>query len=185
VEVQNTSKNLAQAKAKKSWREKLAAYKHLPQIKPIPEKMRKRHGEGTILIPHPLEVDAAIKCLQEHQLATITQISNSLAQGHGTTIGCTVTTGIFAWIVAHAAHEAELDGEVKFAPYWRLIKAGGELNPKYPGGIENLIPRLEAEGHTVVQKGRRFFVENYEQKLIKVNEVFKSLKPMQATQNGA
>jgi hypothetical protein len=139
-----------------------------------------------MVIPHPLEVGRRLSsacpninwllCLK---LAIICQ--NCMPP----TIGCTVTTGIFAWIVAHAAHEAELDGEVKFAPYWRLIKAGGELNPKYPGGIENLIPRLEAEGHTVVQKGRRFFVENYEQKLIKVNEVFKSLKPMQATQNGA
>ena len=185
MQTQKANRKLATGKPKKSWREKLVAHKQLPQIKTIPEKMRKRHGEGTLVIPHPLEVDAAIKCVPEHQLATVSQISDHLSKLHATNIGCTVTTGIFAWIVAHAAHEAELDGEVKFAPYWRLIKAGGELNPKYPGGIENLIPRLEAEGHTVVQKGRRFFVENYEQKLIKVNEVFQSLKPMQATQNGA
>ena len=39
-------------------------------------------------------------------------------------------------------------------PYWRTLKAGGELNPKYPGGIEAQRQKLEAEGHTVLQKGR-------------------------------
>lgn len=180
MQTQETNRKIATSKSKKSWREKLFAHKQLPQIKIIPEKMRKRHGEGTLVIPHPLEVDAAIKCIPEHQLATVSQISGHLSKLHGSTIGCTVTTGIFAWIVAHAAHEAELDGEVKFAPYWRLIKAGGELNPKYPGGIESLIPKLEAEGHTVIQKGRRFFIKDYEKKLIEVKHVFASLKPMQA-----
>ena len=39
-------------------------------------------------------------------------------------------------------------------------------NPKYPGGIDNVRARLEEEGHTVVQKGKRFFVENYEAALV-------------------
>lgn len=52
-------------------------------------------------------------------------------------------------------------------PYWRTLKANGELNPRYPGGIEALMGRLEAEGHVVVQKGKRFLVEDYEKKLVK------------------
>jgi len=31
-------------------------------------------------------------------------------------------------------------------------KSGGELNPKYPGGIEEHKARLELEGHKVIQK---------------------------------
>ena len=56
------------------------------------------------------------------------------------------------------ADEAERDGKRRITPYWRTLKAGGELNPKYPGGLENLRSRLEAEGHKIVQKGKRFFV---------------------------
>jgi hypothetical protein len=41
------------------------------------------------------------------------------------------------------------------------LKNGGELNPKYPGGIEALRTRLQAEGHQVVQKGKRFFVADF------------------------
>ena len=50
-------------------------------------------------------------------------------------------------------------------PYWRTLKAGGALNPKYPGGIEAQRQRLEAEGHTILQKGRRnlrYVVKDYE-----------------------
>jgi len=35
------------------------------------------------------------------------------------------------------------------------------VNPKYPGGIEALKALLEAEGHTVMAKGRRWFVKDY------------------------
>ena len=76
------------------------------------------------------------------------------------TIGCTVTTAIFAHMVAHATEEAQ-----EQTPYWRTLKIGGELNPKYPGGIEAQMARLEAEGHTVVQRGKRNFVEDFAKKL--------------------
>ena len=48
------------------------------------------------------------------------------------------------------------------------MKAGGELNPKYPGGVEAQKARLEAEGHTVVRRGRkniRYYVDGYEKAL--------------------
>ena len=50
-------------------------------------------------------------------------------------------------------------------PYWRTLKAGGELNEKYPGGAAAQKAKLEAEGHTVIEKGRtniRYFVKDYE-----------------------
>ena len=53
-------------------------------------------------------------------------------------------------------------------PYWRTLKANGELNAKYPGGIEAQKEKLEAEGHTIVQKGRkniRYYVKDYERAL--------------------
>ena len=36
---------------------------------------------------------------------------------------------------------------------------------KYPEGIDGQKLRLEAEGHKVIQKGKRWFVRDYEKKL--------------------
>ena len=42
-----------------------------------------------------------------------------------------MTTGIFAWIAAHAANESEEAEVSDTTPYWRTLKAKGELNPSY------------------------------------------------------
>ena len=118
----------------------------------------KRGGTGTFVIPAPLEVDALMKKVRRGKLTTIDAIRKALAKKHKTTTACPITTGIFAWIAAHAADEAEQGGRSRITPYWRTLKTGGELNPKYPGGIKNLRARLAAEGHRVVKKGKRYFV---------------------------
>ena len=145
---------------KKSWQEKLADSKDLPRI--CDATKSKRGGAGTFVIPAPLEVDALMKKVRRGKLTTIDAIRKTLAKKHKTTTACPITTGIFAWIAAHAADEAEQCGRSRITPYWRTLKTGGELNPKYPGGIMNLSARLAAEGHRVVKKGKRFFVADYE-----------------------
>ena len=148
---------------KKSWRDRLASYPHLPSVKEIPAPMRKRHGEGTIATPSPREVEEAMRGVPEGRLATVMGIGEDIAVRHRATIGCTVTTAIFAHMVAHATEES-VKGKDR-TPYWRTLKIGGELNPKYPGGIEAQMAMLEAEGHTVVQRGKRYFVEDFAKKL--------------------
>lgn len=153
-------------KTKQSWREKLADSKDLPKVAEIDCTKTKRWGEGTFVIPAPLEVDALMKTVRRGKLTTIDAIRKVLATKHGVTIACPMTTGIFAWIAANAAEEAEQEGRSRITPYWRTLKAGGELNPKYPGGVKNLRARLETEGHRVVKKGARYFVANFEQALV-------------------
>ena len=48
------------------------------------------------------------------------------------------------------------------------MKKDGELNEKYPEGIDGQKLRLEMEGHTIIQKGKRYFVESYEEKLFEL-----------------
>ena len=51
-------------------------------------------------------------------------------------------------------------------------KAGWQV--KYPGGIENQKLKLEAEGHTIISKGRtniRYFVKDYETVLFELERV--------------
>jgi hypothetical protein len=153
------------ARTKKSWQEKLADNKGFPKVCPIDETKSKRWGTGTFVIPAPLEVDELMRRVPKGRLTTIDELRKVLARRHDATIGCPITTGIFAWIAAHAAAEAEAEGKQKTTPYWRTLKTGGELNPKYPGGIAGLKRRLAAEGHRVIRKGKRFLVADFEQRL--------------------
>ncbi len=151
---------------KKMWREKLANSKDLPRVEVITEKMSKRWGTGTVVIPAPIEVDEIMKKVPKGRLITINEIRYMLAEKHGATIGCPMTTGMFAKIAAEAAMEEAAEGKKRITPYWRTLKSDGELNPKYPGGIEDQKARLESEGHSVIQKGKKFIVKNYERFLM-------------------
>lgn len=152
-------------KPKKSWREKLADDKGLPKIAAVDGKMTKKWGEGLMVIPAPREVDAMMQKVPKGKLTTINELRAALARQHRANFGCPITTGIFAWIAAHAAEEAMAEGRKRVTPYWRTLKTGGELNPKYPGGIPALKKRLVAEGHKVMQKGKRFLVVDFEKAL--------------------
>ncbi len=127
--------------------------------------MSKRWGEGTFVIPSPQEVDNLMAHVPKGKITTIDELRKTLARRHGATIACPITTGIFAWIAANAASEAAVEGAKKITPFWRTLKSKGELNPKYPGGLEALKRALTAEGHKVIQKGERLYVENFERRL--------------------
>ena len=149
-------------KPKKSWREKLADDKGLPRVCEVTGKMSKRWGEGIFVIPAPREVDALMKQVPRGRLVTINELRSALARKHKTDFACPITTGIFSWIAAHAAAEAEAEGKKRVTPFWRTLKTGGEINPKYPGGVKVISKRLRGEGHKIISKGRRFLVADYE-----------------------
>ncbi|HEY1172642.1 MAG TPA: hypothetical protein VGH19_14835 [Verrucomicrobiae bacterium] len=153
-------------KARKTWREKLADDKDLPKVVHIKPGDRARWKGATLVVPAPREVDALMQKVPKGKLVTINELRTALARKHGTEVGCPITTGIFSWIAAHAAMEDETAGKKRVTPYWRTLKVGGELNPKYPGGIENLRQRLEGEGHKVIQKGKKFLVEDYQKAMV-------------------
>ncbi|HXC35079.1 MAG TPA: hypothetical protein VNV43_04340 [Candidatus Acidoferrales bacterium] len=152
-------------KPKKSWREKLADDKGLPKVARVSGKMSKRWGEGTMVIPAPIEVDALMKQVPSGRVVTTNELRAALAKNHKADFACPVTTGIFAWIAAHAAIEAEAEGVKNITPFWRTLKTGGEVNPKFPGGIPQIAKRLRAEGHKIILKGKRTFVAEHEMKL--------------------
>lgn len=153
---------------KKSWVERLVDSKGLPKVEEITEKMSKRWGTGTVVVPAPMEVNEIMRRVSEGKLITINEIRAALAKKHKATIGCPLTTGIFAWIAANAAEEQRQEGKQDFTPYWRTLKTGGVINPKYPGGVERQEKLLEKEGHKVVQKGKKHVVADYEKSLMKL-----------------
>ena len=154
---------------KKSFREKLVDDAGLPRVEPISPGMKKQWGEGTIVIPTPREVDRIMRRVRKGRLITINAIREIVARRHGARIGCPITTGIFARIAAGAAGEQEAEGKKRVTPYWRTLKTRGELNAKYPGGLEEQRKRLEAEGHEVVVRGSKMFVRDYDKSLAKLD----------------
>ena len=137
------------AKLRKTWQEKLADDKDLPRVVEITDKMSKRWGMGTVVILAPREVDEIMSKVPKGKVITINQIRAILAQKHGASIGCPITTGIFVSIAARAAEEAVAEGKENITPYWRTLKPRGELNEKYPGGVEAQAAHLREEGHTI------------------------------------
>ncbi len=153
---------------RKSWQEKLNDDKGLPKVVEITEKMSMRWGTGTCVVPAPKEVDEIMKRVPGGKLTTINEIRNALAKKHHATIGCPITTGIFASIAAHAAADEADRGKKEVTPYWRTLKAGGVINEKYPGGVEEQKRLLQKEGHQVDQRSKKTVVVDFEKNLVKL-----------------
>ena len=154
------------SKAKKTWAEKLAKEDGLPKVISIKPAERARWGGATLVVPRPRDIEALMKKVAKGKLVTIAELRQSVAQQHQAEAGCPITCGIFAWIAAHAAEEAAAAGKKRITPWWRTLKTGGELNPKYPGGLAAQRKLLEGEGHEIVVKGKRAFVANYANKVV-------------------
>lgn len=153
------------AQRKKTWVEKRAKEDGLPKIIDVKPAERSRWGGATLVVPRPRDVDELMKQVPKGKLITIAELRQGVAAKHEAEAGCPITCGIFAWISAHAAEEEAAAGKKRVTPWWRTLKTGGELNPKYPGGLAAQQKLLEAEGHAVVVKGKRAFVADFAKKV--------------------
>ncbi len=106
-----------------------------------------------MLIPEPLKIDTLVRTLKKGQLVTVPHLMDRLAKDAGADCCCPMTTGMFLRIVAETAEEDIREGRRRITPYWRVLKKGGLLNEKYPGGTQAQAKRLMEEGHHI-QPGR-------------------------------
>jgi len=140
-------------RSRTSWRAKLEKDSDhagpLPKVVPMPASMAKRLGTGTLLIPRPLDVDAAIRKVRRGQLITPRQIRETLAKRFKADTTCPLCTGIFVRIAAEAAEEDSRAGLKTITPYWRVVRDDGSLNEKFPGGVAAQARRLREEGHSI------------------------------------
>lgn len=124
-----------------------------------------KYGGNRMYFAPPLAYDRIMKTIPYGKVVTVGEIRAYLARTNGADFTDPITAGIFVSIAAWASFQRTGDE----TPYWRTLKAGGELNPKYPGGIDAQKKKLEAEGHTIIQKGRkniRFYVKDYEKVMV-------------------
>jgi len=161
---------------KKSWQEKLADKKNLPKIlklqKSFPcynavHKMGAEAGDDVVLV-NPSEVVSLMKQVPKGKLITLAEICKTIAKKHHVKGCCSLTTGIFIMTAANAAEEAANQGKSLDIHYWRTLKADGFLNEKYPGGTLAQKKLLEQEGFTILKKGKKFVVNDFEKYLTEV-----------------
>lgn len=139
----------------------------MPKISEITNpKQISRYGGTKLLIAPPLAYDEIMKKVPKGKVITSDYIRGHLAKKHGADNTCPLTAGIFINIAAKASAERGADE----TPYWRTLKKDGELNEKYPGGIDGQKFRLESEGHTVIQRGERYFVKDYQDTFLDLEE---------------
>jgi alkylated DNA nucleotide flippase Atl1 len=159
---------------KKSWQEKLADKKGYPKVLKLEKrfpcynavhKMGAEVGDKVVLV-NPSEVVEIMKKVPKGKLVTIVEICKKTAEKHKVKACCSLTTGIFIMTAANAAEEAVKQGKNLNIPYWRTLKADGFLNEKYPGGPEAQKEKLENEGFKVLEKGKRYVVQNYQDFLV-------------------
>lgn len=150
---------------KKDFNAMLNDSKDMPKCQTITdEKSIKKYGGSRMYFAPPIDYDRVMRLVPSGKLLTVGLIREYFARQNGADFTDPITAGIFVSIAAWASSQRENDK----TPYWRTLKADGELNPKYPGGVDAQRELLEREGHVILQRGRtniRYYVKDYEQKL--------------------
>ena len=150
---------------KKDFNAMLMDSKDMPKVQIITdEKSIEKYGGDKMYFAPPIDYDKVMWLVPCGKLLTVGTIRDYFAKQSGADFTEPITAGIFVSIVAWASYQRAEDK----TPYWRTLKANGELNAKYPGGVEAQKEMLEKEGHTVIQKGRtniKYYVKDYEKAL--------------------
>ena len=138
---------------KKDFNAMLHDSKDMPKFQTITDaKSIEKYGGDRMYFAPPIEYDKVMKRVPYGKITTVGKIREYFAALSGADFTEPITAGIFVSIAA-------------WASYQRTPEADGELNAKYPGGVEAQKAKLEAEGHIIIQKGRkniRYYVKDYE-----------------------
>ncbi len=154
---------------KKNFNEMLNQKRDMPKIIELDDLQAKKWGGKRMIIVPPLCYDEKIKKIPFGELTTTNDLRRCVARENNVDVACPLTAGIFINICAWASYQRKSD----ITPYWRVLKADGELNIKYPEAFELQIKLLQAEGHTIITKGNKnikYFVKDYEKSLYNFGE---------------
>jgi len=142
----------------------------MPRIQIVTDEATiKKYGGTRMYFAPPIDYDRMMRTVPPGKLTTVGELRAYFARQGGADFTDPITAGIFVSIAAWASRQRQGDE----TPWWRTLKAGGELNPKYPGGTEAQRALLEAEGHAVECRGRtniRWYVKDYEKYLFPLGQ---------------
>ena len=150
---------------KKDFNAMLKDNKGMPKLQIITDsKSIEKYGGSRMYFAPQIAYDEIMKQIPYGKVITVGKIRDYFAAKNEADFTDPITAGIFVSIAAWASEQRS----DSLTPYWRTLKANGELNSKYPGGIERQKAQLMAEGHTIIQKGRKnikYYVADYEKVL--------------------
>ena len=150
---------------KKDFNAMLKDNKGMPKLQIITDsKSIEKYGGSRMYFAPPIAYDEIMKQIPYGKVITVGKIRDYFEAKNEADFTDPITAGIFVSIAAWASEQRS----DSLTPYWRTLKANGELNSKYPGGIERQKAQLMAEGHTIIQKGRKnikYYVADYEKVL--------------------
>ncbi len=153
---------------KKDFNAMLHDNKDMPKFQTITDQRSiEKYGGDRMYFAPPIDYDKIMKLVPWGKVITAGEIRKYFAKTSGADFTEPITAGIFTSIAAWASYQRNEDE----TPYWRTLKANGELNSKYPGGVESQKEKLEAEGHTILQKGKKnikYYVKDYEKVLFEL-----------------
>ena len=154
--------------SKKDFNAMLLDSKDMPKIQTVTDpKTIAKYGGTKMFFAPPAAYDALMKTVPCGKVVTVGALRAYMAKSNHADKTHPHTP---RHVVSNAAWASEQRTENP-TPYWRTLKADGELNPKYPGGAEAQKAKLEAEGHRIMQRGRtnlRWFVADFEQALFEL-----------------
>lgn len=143
--------------------------KDMPKIQIVKdEKTIKKYGGTKMFFAPPAFYDEIMKKVPKGKLLTINQMRTYLAKKNNADFTDPMTAGIFVNVVAWASFQRNEN----ITPYWRTLKSDGELNVKYPEGVELQKRLLEEEGHTIISKGTKnikYYVKDFEKSMFKLD----------------
>lgn len=155
---------------KKDFNAMLQDRKDMPKFQTITDRASiEKYGGDRMYFAPPMDYDEVMRRVPYGKVVTVGAIREYFARKSGADFTEPITAGIFVSIAAWASFQRGTDE----TPWWRTLKAGGELNEKYPGGALAQKAKLESEGHTVVQRGRkniRYYVKDYEAALFALDQ---------------
>ena len=164
---------------RKIWYEKMRDKPDYPKVLILEEgfpcynavhKMGADAGDPVVIV-NPSEVIPLMAGVPKGKVVTIIEICKHIALMHQVKGCCSLVTGIYTMTIANAVEECRANGshpELEGIPYWRTLKSEGFLNEKYPGGQEAHKAYLETEGFTVIPRGSKYQLKNWQDHLVKL-----------------
>ena len=139
---------------KKDFNAMLKDNKGMPKLQIITDsKSIEKYGGSRMYFAPPIAYDEIMKQIPYGKVITVGKIRDYFAAKNEADFTDPITAGIFVSIAAWASEQRS----DSLTPYWRTLKANGELNSKYPGGIQSFKKGVKIS-NTMWQIMKKFFL---------------------------
>ncbi|BDI33672.1 hypothetical protein CCAX7_57230 [Capsulimonas corticalis] len=127
----------------------------------ISEALERFFGcSGKMLKPSRATVEALVRSIPENQILTTDLLRAELARRSQVQVTCPYC----AKQALKAIGKAAPDG----APFWRVVKANGELISYFPGGVEGHAALLKDEGFVIDDRPKTPRVQGFKDHLVRL-----------------